>query len=398
MKMQAIGEAVRKVPTPFYLLDKDQFRRNIERTREVLGETIFLCYAVKANPFLISTAAKTGIRLEICSPGELDICLDKAVSLEQMVISGVYKEYRDILRTMESEKTAGIYTVESEKQLEQLEKAGKAKGKKLRVLLRLTSGNQFGLDQELIRKMIANRTKYSSVEFAGIQFYSGTQKNFKTIGEELKQLDDFLVDLQRAYQYYAEELEYGPGLPVVYFQKQERQEKDRQLIELRKLLEDMNYKGKITLEMGRFLAAECGCYATRLIEEKMNHGILYGIVDGGIHQVNYYGQTMAMKLPYYIQMNPETGTVRNQGKQKEITVCGALCTVSDVLVKKMPLFDPCQGDVLVFENTGAYSVTEGISLFLSRPLPEVLTYSENEGLRSIRAPYRTSAWNKECDR
>ena len=35
---------------------------------------------------------------------------------------------------------------------------------------------------------------------------------------------------------------------------------------------------------------------------KQNSGVHYCIVDGGIHQLNYFGQMMAMKQPYYRQL------------------------------------------------------------------------------------------------
>ena len=56
------------------------------------------------------------------------------------------------------------------------------------------------------------------------------------------------------------------------------------------------------------------------------------------------------------------------------TLCGSLCTTNDVLVRSMPLAGLCPGDLLVFENTGAYSVTEGLGLFLSRDLPQVILW------------------------
>ena len=76
-------------------------------------------------------------------------------------------------------------------------------------------------------------------------------------------------------------------------------------------------------------------------------------------------------------------------------MCGALCTVSDVLAKMLPLYTPCTGDLLVFENAGAYSITEGIYLFLSRALPGVVFWSEKEGLRLARDIVETSLLNGE---
>ena len=69
---------------------------------------------------------------------------------------------------------------------------------------------------------------------------------------------------------------------------------------------------------------------------------------------------------------------------------GSLCTVNDILVKNLPLRSARTGDVLVFENTGAYSVTEGMSLFLCRDLPKILYYDKVHGLRIARNRVETN--------
>ena len=51
------------------------------------------------------------------------------------------------------------------------------------------------------------------------------------------------------------------------------------------------------------------------------------------------------------------------------------------------------GDVLAFENAGAYCITEGISLFLSRDLPKVVLIDENGAARIVRGSQQTEALN-----
>ena len=47
----------------------------------------------------------------------------------------------------------------------------------------------------------------------------------------------------------------------------------------------------------------------------------------------------------------------------------------------------------MFERTGAYSVMEGMALFLSRELPEVNVFSEQDGLIPLRKIIDASAFN-----
>jgi len=151
------------------------------------------------------------------------------------------------------------------------------------------------------------------------------------------------------------------------------------LSEFKELILKLNFKGRITLELGRSIAASCGKYFTKIVDMKTNKSQNYCIIDGGINQISYYGQSMAMKVPFYKHI-----PIRENENIMSWNVCGSLCTVNDILIKQLPLSNLTIGDVLVFENTGAYSMTEGISLFLSRDLPTIYFYSEKDGFLCVR--------------
>ena len=153
------------------------------------------------------------------------------------------------------------------------------------------------------------------------------------------------------------------------------------------LLKHRSFEGRITLEMGRYITASCGSYVTRVADLKTNKGEPYCIVDGGIHQLTYYGQVLAMKKPPILPFH------ERKGEEKKWTVCGSLCTASDVLVKQYPFQDLQPGDPIIFQMAGAYSVTEGMALFLSRELPQVLLYSAKEHFRIARPCIHTDAFN-----
>ena len=124
---------------------------------------------------------------------------------------------------------------------------------------------------------------------------------------------------------------------------------------------------------------------TRIVDQKVNHGQNYCIVDGGLNHLNYYGQAMAMKMPHHQHLSDKQNEKQKENQEEILwNICGSLCTVNDVLVKQMPLKNAQIGDALVFERVGAYSVTEGIYLFLSRRMPRILFWSEEEGFVEVR--------------
>lgn len=372
--------------TPAYIFDLDMLRERVRMLRECLGGDVCLCYAMKANPFLIDPLKSVIDRYEVCSPGEFHICERAGISMERIVLSGVNKEAGDIAYAMQQYGDAGTYTIESRKHLQILETCAGEKGITVKALVRVTSGNQFGVDEEEVLDIIAHRENYPHVEFEGIQCYSGTQKKkFSKIEKELDWLDELCEKVKDDCGYEVRQLEYGPGFYVPYFVNDEEVDDVRLLGQFAEKFRSLRFEGKITLEMGRYIAAYCGYYVTRILDAKVNKGQKYCIVDGGIHHLNYFGQAMAMKIPHFRHIKTSGEMSEMEASKEELwNVCGSLCTVNDVLVKQMPLTGAEVGDVLVFERVGAYSVTEGIYLFLSRALPQIFFWSADEGIVQIR--------------
>ena len=383
------------IPTPAYVFDLDKMKEFAEKVKRCLTGKAEICYAMKANPFLIKPMLEIVSSLEVCSPGEFRICERAGIPMEKIVLSGVYKNPDDIAYMLDTYGNRGTYTVESLQHLEVLNDTAVRHGITLSVLIRVTSGNQFGIDEAEIRKIISEREKYTGVEIEGIQFYSGTQKrNLSQMQEELKHLDAFIGELEEIGGMEIRTLEYGPGFFVPYFVKDKSMRTEELLGEFGEILDGLQFKGRIVLEMGRFLAASCGYYITSIVDMKVNKEQPYVILDGGINHLNYYGQAMAMKHPYCSQLDFE-GHEKTVGEEQHWNLCGALCTVSDVIVKQFPLRNPKICDILVFERVGAYSVTEGIYLFLSRPLPKIYFWTQADGLHLVRDGIHTDILNSE---
>ncbi len=375
-------EILESKTTPMYVFHIEELERRIGFLRQHLPAHVELCYAVKANAFITKEVAPLVERLEICSPGELQICQSLNLPTDKFVISGVHKDPEQILEAISQSTEGEIFTVESEFQFSILQEAARSCKKHITLLLRLTSGNQFGLDEEALEKLISHCRENPWIEIRGIQYFSGTQKSsLKRLKREITFLDEYLQKLSEAYGYQAAELEFGPGLPFSYFQGENFNE-EALLNEFSELLSGMKFQGKIILELGRSIAASCGYYLTKVVDTKHNHGQNYAIVDGGMHQLAYYGQFMAMKHPF-MRLLPHDRKAE-QNEKEEWNICGSLCTVNDILVKQVPLGKLQLGDVLAFENTGAYSMTEGISLFLSRDLPEIVLLKRDGSLLTVR--------------
>ena len=110
--------------------------------------------------------------------------------------------------------------------------------------------------------------------------------------------------------------------------------------------------------MGRFIAASCGVFVSSVVDLKTNKEQNYCIIDGGINHINYYGQTMAMKIPAYTYVKADGSItagfdmaarrkLAQAGATEKWTICGSLCTVGDVIVKNLPVVKPEIGDLII---------------------------------------------------
>lgn len=388
MNGKQINNVLSAYKTPFYVFDINELHKRVEYIRGAMPSGVSLCYAIKANTFIVNEIADRVDRFEVCSPGELSICLEQGIPAEKLVISGVYKTPEVMKELIAAHLPIGYYTAESMSQFELLRALAKKHGHKIRLLLRLTSGNQFGIGEEEIEKIIAGYSDNPYYTIAGIQYFSGTQKtSLKRVKREVEHLDSFLTELENKYGFKSEELELGTGFPVSYFEA-EAFDEQAYFKAFSDILLAMKYKAKISLEIGRSIAASCGNYFTKVVDVKTNKDQNYAIVDGGMHQLVYFGQFMAMKKPH-LELLPE----RSTGELTQWNLCGSLCTANDILVKQLPVRDLKIGDTVMFKNTGAYCPTEGISLFLSRELPRVLLLGTDGKITCVREPVETCKFN-----
>ena len=378
--------------TPLYTYDERELRSRVAFLREHLPEHVELCYAMKANTFVVPELQKIVDGFEVCSPGELRICGELGIPQEQLVISGVYKDEAMIDALVGQDAPVRSYTIESQAQLGAIVSSARRHGRRAPVLLRLTSGSQFGMDAPVIKDIVRDYASDPALDILGIQFFWGTQKDsLRRLSRELAKLGDFVRDLEGETGFSARVLEYGPGLPVDYYEADKIADEGEFLDEFSELLRPLVAERRVVLELGRSVTASCGTYLTSVVDTKSNLGANYAIVDGGMHQLVYYAHAMAMRLPPVHVLGQEQDAA--DVETDEWNVCGALCTTSDILAKRLPASNLKIGSVLSFEKAGAYCSTEGMLMFLSRDLPKIVVVDETGEPRLVRGGLRTDVTN-----
>ena len=343
-------------------------------------------------------------KVEVCSPGELEICKKLNLDPQKIIFSGVNKRLPEIKEAIEY--GVAVVTAESEKHLRDTESCAKELGITVPVILRLSEDSQFGINEERLISLVRDKALYPHLDFKGLHFFTGTgKKKAKVIQKEMDRLKKVINRLMAENTFVPELVEYGPGLAIEYFSAsdQESEKTEMELLEsvapaLVSFEEEMSSQipnFKMTIEMGRFFSAPCGFYITTVEDIKQNEEINYAIVDGGLHQLKYDGQLQGMKIPVMTHISNPDKDYDAIGSEHSApwTICGSLCTTADVLTRNVPLGKLEIGDFLVFHRTGAYSVTEGMALFLSRDLPSVYLNDKNDNLVQLRESIETAALN-----
>ncbi len=386
MTNEKLLSLAREFKTPLYVFDADVFEARLAMIKEAFGEKVRLCYSMKANPFLLRCLPPQLELLEVCSPGELNVCENAGMDLTKIVFSGVNKTLDCIEQAMDDK--VAVFTAESPLHVERIEKAAADRGITVPVLMRLTSDNQFGMDEELIVTIAKDHEKYPHIEFKGLHYFSGTLKKRPTlIGRELDKMDALAQRIRAEAGIELTWMEYGPGLWIDYFGEDPDGAEKALLLEVAPLIRAMGEKYHLTVEMGRYYTAPCGHYLTTVMDKKTNCGYNYAIVDGGLHQMNYDGQMKGTQVPPIRRL---TGA---DGEERDWCLCGSLCTPNDVLVRRVSMPEPALGDILSFDRTGAYSINEGFAFLLSRDLPAVVIWSEKNGAHVAREHIRLDPLN-----
>lgn len=386
MMMNDLKKLSSVLSTPAYVFDADAFARRAQEVRAAFGPKTGLCFSIKANPFLLSCLPDVFDRIEVCSPGELTICEKTKSDMRKVIFSGVNKTAADVERAMDD--GVGVFTAESWLHVELINRSALKRGLRVPLLARLTAGSQFGMDEKDVLSLIERRREYPGVEIVGLHYFSGTQKRKPAVIEkELDRVMAFVARVKDELGFVLERLEYGTGLAVDYFAVDADEQEAARLEAVGQKIREVAEQIELTVEMGRFFAAPCGHYFTRVMDVKCNEGVNYAIVDGGLNQLKYDGQLQGMQIPMIVHLD------KGDEAPKPWTLCGSLCTTADVLARNVPFSGLEIGHMLVFERTGAYSAMEGMAIFLSREMPQIWMQSKDKGLVLMRDHLWTDRFN-----
>ena len=385
-----------RIPTPCYVYDELELAESARQLATVLPPDARLFYSLKANPQpqIARFFHGLGIKPEIASEGELEMCLAGGVPSSDVLVGGVAKSQR-FLERMCREGCFAI-TIDSAGELERLmsvpEHAGTA-----RFLLRVNPGiaiggldmggdSQFGISvADAIDTL--RRGNFHAHKFLGLHFYFGSQR---LKPEPIVKTVTIVTDVLRQFAAAGVPIklvDVGLGCGVPYLEKDPALDLEVVRRELTPLWSDPVWSGvELWSEAGRSLVAHAGSFISTVIERKQLNGRTYVLLDGGLNVHN-----PGVGLGRFFKSNPRFQFVAQSSAatRERIEICGSLCTSADRLggAVDAPYLTP--GDLVVIPNSGAYCQTTAMWGFNSQtPFHEAMLGADGE-LRHIEPQYRT---------
>ena len=203
----------------------------------------------------------------------------------------------------------------------------------------------------------------------GSQFHESEKliSNFRLILEKADEIANlYKIDLRK--------INFGGGWGIDVFGN--RPALDLPLIKrnLSELITDSKCRAhfentRFIVEPGRFLVAECGIYAVKVIYRKKGYKREFLVVDGGLHQNFLAAGGIGQVIRRNLQVDVHSKNNINSGT-KTFTVTGSLCVPDDILASELELdSNSNEGDILLFFNSGAYAFSASPLSFLSHALP-----------------------------
>lgn len=345
--------------TPLYVYSRATLERHWHAFDQAAGDVPHLiCYAVKANSNLgvLNVLARLGSGFDIVSAGELARVLAAGGDPKKVVFSGVAKSEEEMRFALEKE--IFCFNLESEAELERLNRVAGEMGRKAPISVRvnpdidagthpyISTGlkqNKFGIPIELAPAIYRKAAAMSHIEIKGVDCHIGSQLTelapFMEATDKLLRLIDGLA----AEGIHIHHLDVGGGLGVNYGAEQPPHPSDYASALKQKLA---GRELTILFEPGRAIAANAGVLLTRVEYLKPGESRNFALIDAGMNDLlrpSLYGAWMNI-----IEVDS-----RAEYPRALYDVVGPVCETGDFLGKERELAIAA-GSLLAVRSAGAY--------------------------------------------
>jgi len=371
--------------TPLYIYDRSIIQWRHKIIREALPNDLQIYFAVKANPNIeiIRIMGKYYDGFDIASRGEMEKAIEAGISPKLMSFTGPGKTIDELKFAIVN--NIGTISVESEREVEHIQSICKALNTSTRILIRVNpsfdlsqsgmkmggGSKQFGIDSERVPVLINKIRNNDLILFEGIHVFSASQNlQADILINTFDKILEYASDLSSTSNIFLNNVNMGGGFGIPYFAHEKELDLESVGKGLRNILDKHQSKLPDTvykIELGRFLAGECGIYLSRILYRKTSRNQVFLITNGGMHHhlaaSGNFGQSLLRR--------PMPLTIANKLNNhiEKVNIVGPLCTPLDTFgIVDIPHAN--EGDLVAVLNSGAYGLSASPTCFLSHKPPK----------------------------
>lgn len=372
-----------------YIYALDAMERHFDNISRLLPKQVKAFYAMKANPhpaFLQAAKRSGAAGIEIASLGEAERALQAGFSANQLIYTGPGKHPEELVWCV----AQGVRTVHVESLVEahRLQNICDECGKTQDILLRVnanfdihdaqttfTGGSRkFGVDEELLPMLLPRILSLNNLHFRGLHVYAASGvlnvddllKNCQLVFSMAQAMEQCFPDIK------CDIIDFGGGFGVDYLEEGRCFDVAAYGKGLQQLIDSFGYGDRhFVLELGRYLAAECGWFCSEILDIKTSRGKKQVICAGGI---NHFRRPAALAINHplailrmgCVPLFDGQESVRNES----VYFGGPLCTGADKLANNIMVKAADVGDIALFGLAGAYGLSMSNIEFLSHARPQ----------------------------
>lgn len=370
---------VKEFGSPLYLYDESKIQKIANEFKYITYKPTNVHFATMSNntPEILKTLKRLGIKLFVNSPKHLLIGLNSGFSSKDIIFTSTNLSENDMKYAIASNVKLNVDS------LGQLETYGRLNpGGKVGLRINLDKLSHFpeshvgvyigpksriGIFESELNQAFSIAKKYK-LNLIGVHIYLGTNIQEHNIflegAEEIFDIAKKFTDL--------EYIDLGGGFPVkIHPEEAEFDFKSfgKAISErMEKFSNEFGRKIELLFEPGRAMLSDAAVFVTTVTDIKNRPDRKYIGVDSSIDifpRPLYYDVYTEAYHPVFVVGKSEIS------KEKCVDICGSTTYSRDYLARERYLPEIEKGDVLVFENSGAYCCS-AFSDFLGRIRPSEL--------------------------
>jgi diaminopimelate decarboxylase len=331
-----------------------------------------------SNQAVIATLAKLGAGADVVSEGELMRARLAGVPVDKIMFSGIGKTARELALAVDE----GILciNVESEPELELLSSIASAKGRAVKISVRVNpdidakthhkiatgkAENKFGIPISRARAVYKRAATLPGIKVAGVDMHIGSQiTDLDPFDNAFTLLAEFVRTL-RGDGHTISHVDLGGGLGIPYLDDNEPPpHPDAYAKMVKRATRDLDCR--LIFEPGRLIVGNAGILVTRVLFVKHGEAKNFVVVDAAMND---------LIRPTLYEAHHEIKPVaepRASARRIRADVVGPVCESGDFLALHRDLAEPAAGALLAVMSAGAYGAVQA-GTYNTRPLvPEVL--------------------------